>query len=380
MMRCSHVRRQLAIFRELTPAQQAEVRRHLAGCRACTAAWEAYRSQDVALAEWAAPTAALPPARDAWAQVRARVEAGQVAESPMRRRPALAVAMVALALLLSLGGALRVAADTLPGQTLYPLKRAAEQARLALTWTEAGRARYASEMAQERRCEVMRVVAERRSARVRWEAVLASAEGGEWIVDGLSLAVGPEQWPGDPPAAGTWLAVEAEAHDGYLVAEAVQVIAGPDTQGKGAGPGGPEDEQGAGELRRDRDRDNRPPAAGTPMPAATPTVTPYGTTPTATLPVTLTPTMAATRTPSGHGGESAGEAGQGLATPGATSSRATVMLGARATAAAATSEARGGTDGQGHTSDGSGADGGAGNSGASSGGEGTAGGGAGKKD
>jgi anti-sigma factor RsiW len=145
MMRCSHVRRQLAIFRELTPAQQAEVRRHLAGCRACTAAWEAYRSQDVALAEWAAPTAALPPARDAWAQVRARVEAGQVAESPMRRRPALAVAMVALALC-SRWAARCGASDTLPGQSLLS-PSAAEQARLASPG-RGGRARYASEMAK----------------------------------------------------------------------------------------------------------------------------------------------------------------------------------------------------------------------------------------
>jgi hypothetical protein len=237
MMRCSTVRRLLAVYDELNMAQQAEVRRHMAECRECTAAWEAYRHQDAVLT--GLPD--LAPARDGWARIRSRIETDGPAVGVRRRSPALVAAIWALVLLLSLGGTARVSAGALPGEGLYPVKRAAEQVRLALTLSEPARARYQAVLAAERRREVAQVVAEKRTAQLRWEAVFDGAEGGVWTVEGVQMAVGAQEWAGNPPAPGTLLSIEAHAQSGELVAQRVQVVARLE---RGL-TGGPDNEQGA---------------------------------------------------------------------------------------------------------------------------------------
>lgn len=72
------------------------------------------------------------------------------------RRPAMAVASLALAavLLLSMSGVVYAASDTLPGHPLYGVKRGVEQARLSLSLSDEGRIDLLHQFTQERLEEV----------------------------------------------------------------------------------------------------------------------------------------------------------------------------------------------------------------------------------
>ncbi|MDY7041581.1 MAG: DUF5667 domain-containing protein [Chloroflexota bacterium] len=103
--------------------------------------------------------------------------------------PRLRLAPVALALLLVLFGSgiwvSSAAADSLPGDAIYPVKRAAERVQMSLTFSEIGRVRLHIKFA-DRRLEEVQAILEQRGefdgatlAEVgdETEAALASAEG-----------------------------------------------------------------------------------------------------------------------------------------------------------------------------------------------------------
>ena len=73
-------------------------------------------------------------------------------------RWATAAVTIALVLLISGGGTAAAAAGSMPGDTLYPVKLATEQTRLAFTFTDLGKAEVYTELADKRVDEIIYLV------------------------------------------------------------------------------------------------------------------------------------------------------------------------------------------------------------------------------
>jgi hypothetical protein len=91
---------------------------------------------------------------------------GSLLES-WRLRGAAAAAVVLLAVMIGGGGMVRASGDTLPGETLYPVKRAAEEARLAFQFSDAGKAELHLAHAERRASEVSTLLAQGDTSRVQ---------------------------------------------------------------------------------------------------------------------------------------------------------------------------------------------------------------------
>ncbi len=221
-MRCQDVGQQLAVYRELNSSQRERLREHLAECSSCAATLAAYEAQDQMLA--ALP--ALSPSPQLAAAVRARTVAQRRAAGWVSWR--YVAVMVSLLLLFGTAwGTLRIAAEALPGDALYPVKQAAEQFRLALTLDLVARNHYQQQLAETRRKEVRALIQLRREARVEFQGDLAQTDDGVWLVDGLRVEVGAEVWAGAPPAIGSTVSVGAQAASGQLKAHRVRVLQPP---------------------------------------------------------------------------------------------------------------------------------------------------------
>ena len=91
-------------------------------------------------------------------QNRRAVGAAAFGSTPRFRRLALRFSSGLLALSLATGSAVVASANSLPGEVLYPVKRAAESARLALTLNAPSRAALRVSLASERINEIRRLV------------------------------------------------------------------------------------------------------------------------------------------------------------------------------------------------------------------------------
>lgn len=103
---------------------------------------------------------AVPPTRDGRGRhvlARSRRPARGARRRPMRGTPVLTSAAMALTLVLAGAGVL-ASTSALPGDTLYPVKRASETAGLALTFDDAGLARRHLDLASTRLAEVERLI------------------------------------------------------------------------------------------------------------------------------------------------------------------------------------------------------------------------------
>lgn len=219
------------------------------------------------------------------------------------RQPAWARAaamLLVVVLLFSFGrGAMTAAADALPGDALYPVKLAAEQARLLVTADEDQRAELREQFEQSRREEAAVVVQQHRAVQVQFSGVIESMVDGAWRIAGLAT---PVVVPGDAvmrgqPAVGAHVIILAYS-DGFGNLVARQVL----VQDAGMAPA----LTATPTITRPRPIQPpgiapvppAPPARWTPRPRLTPTWTPVIS---PTLTVTLTPTPSPTRTttPSG---------------------------------------------------------------------------------
>ena len=170
------------------------------------------------------PTAALARARQ---RVLAAVEPAPAAvpvkpkavPGPARRRwpawqelfprvlqPAWALALLVVVLLgLMTFGGVRVAAAALPGEPLYPLKRASETVGLLLTLDPAARAERLALLRERRLREIEAVLERGWQVQVDYEAPLIGREGAYWRVGPYLLEVSDTDLAQVP--AGTWLHV-----------------------------------------------------------------------------------------------------------------------------------------------------------------------------
>ncbi|MFQ5595497.1 MAG: DUF5667 domain-containing protein [Anaerolineae bacterium] len=150
---------------------------------------------------------------------------GQWLGTPAR---GLATAALLLALFLAAGGATVVAAaDSLPGDPLYGVKRTSERVRLALATDPAARAALHVRFNRERQAEAQTVAGMGRRAQLQFEGVLERRTDGTWIVDGIELTVEPGAVEGEPVVGSTVVVDVVSPGDGTLRAEHMTVHGGP---------------------------------------------------------------------------------------------------------------------------------------------------------
>ncbi|NLG51562.1 MAG: hypothetical protein GX552_15770 [Chloroflexi bacterium] len=181
---------------------------------------------------------------------------------------ALRLTMIALAVVLILGGGTvtAVSANALPGDTLYSIKRGAENLRLLLTTAPEAREQFESRLEAIRRDEVRAVIEEGRTVSVRFWGELTGLDNESWTVGGLRVLVQAETTIAGYPTAGAVVEVHALTQaDGTMLAQALIV----------------------------RDKEPTEPTIA-PSPTLLPTVAPS---PTPTLVPTSTPTLMPSPTP-----------------------------------------------------------------------------------
>ncbi len=146
----------------------------------------------------AAPRAVTVPARrrwPAWPDL-----------FPRMLRPAWALALLVVIFLgLVTFGGVRVAAAALPGEPLYPLKRASETVGLLLTLDPVAKAERLATLRERRLREIEAVLARGWEVQVDYEAPLIGREGTYWRVGPYLLEVSDADLAQVP--AGTWLRV-----------------------------------------------------------------------------------------------------------------------------------------------------------------------------
>lgn len=122
-----------------------------------------------------------------------------------------AIAVVVLVIAGSL--VVTAAADTLPGDPLYPVKRSWENARLTLTIDDTSRQALQSQFERRRREEVQAVLDLRRPVIVEFNGQVESLNDGIWQVDGLQVAVTADTQVVGVAAVGQRVEVRAQVQD-----------------------------------------------------------------------------------------------------------------------------------------------------------------------
>ncbi len=148
-----------------------------------------------------------------------------------RLHPSAAALALVLVLLLLGSGLVLAAAGTLPGDTLYPVKRATEQVRLLLTVNSTAREELQANLDAERLREVRQVLASGRQAQVEFKGALEAIEANWWHVAGLQVALHPDTEIEGQPALGVLVLVEGETQaGGLLVAHHLTALETPPSQ------------------------------------------------------------------------------------------------------------------------------------------------------
>ncbi|MCE5258189.1 MAG: DUF5667 domain-containing protein [Chloroflexi bacterium] len=116
-----------------------------------------------------------------------------------RRRLGWSALAIGLALVIMLSSTGYAAAQSLPGDTLYAVKRGYEQVRLGLTFNQEQKAAYQQSLWLTRQAEAQRVLQlGRQGVQVELEGVLEQDASGQWSVSGVpvTLDAGADWAPG----------------------------------------------------------------------------------------------------------------------------------------------------------------------------------------
>jgi hypothetical protein len=135
----------------------------------------------------------------------------------------LAVILLVLASALFFTGMGSVSA--LPGQTLYPVKRAVEQARLALASSDpAGKLLLEENFDGRRVDEVLRLAERGRGQRVNFAGFLSGGGGQPWMVEGILLDLTDAQQSAALSLAGSYVEVQGQVQpDGRVLVSELQL-------------------------------------------------------------------------------------------------------------------------------------------------------------
>lgn len=151
------------------------------------------------------------------AQARVRARMVEQLRAPRRSSPAyLRLALLAASLLITLAAVIGMAQASLPGDSLYGLKRLSEGA-LGLVTTD--------QFAARRQNEVRSLLALRRPAQVEFTGEIERIVGDQWTVDGLVVRVPAAVPIPQPVAVGEQVRVEADTTDGgELIARSLALL------------------------------------------------------------------------------------------------------------------------------------------------------------
>jgi len=110
------------------------------------------------------------------------------------RVPRLAMSFIALVivLMISFNGLIITSAKTLPGDTLYPVKRAAETVRLQLTNNVEKKHQIEVDYTQRRTEEVSELLQLKRTVQVSMEGTVQEMSPEIWVVSGIKVQISPE--------------------------------------------------------------------------------------------------------------------------------------------------------------------------------------------
>ena len=107
-------------------------------------------------------------------------------------RLALSLAAVLVVLVFSFNGLIVTSAKTLPGDTLYPIKRAAETVRLQLTNNIEMKQQIEADYNQQRTEEVLELLDLKRTEQISMEGKVQEISPELWVVSGIKIHVTPE--------------------------------------------------------------------------------------------------------------------------------------------------------------------------------------------
>jgi len=149
--------------------------------------------------------------------------------APARRALALLPRALSAALTFVLGfvagtyGVVAASAQSLPGDQLYGIKRAAEDVQLLLAATQA-QPQLEKQFADERIKEVEEVAAHGRAVMVEFEGRLQSVTGSRWVVSGITVIVTTGTRLEGEPALGAAVEVKgASQPDGTVLAHEIEI-------------------------------------------------------------------------------------------------------------------------------------------------------------
>ena len=132
---------------------------------------------------------------------------------------------VVLALVIGTYGVVSASAPSLPGDTLYGVKRTVEQVEMSLAPDPQTRAQLEEQFAVRRVDETRALTAQKREAQVEFRGLVESITGEQWSVAGMTVIVANGTRVNGSPAPGVWVEVSGATQlDGTVRALAVTVI------------------------------------------------------------------------------------------------------------------------------------------------------------
>jgi hypothetical protein len=117
-----------------------------------------------------------------------RIVNGFYSLSPLAARLVLVVAITGMLILFS-SGLVITSAKSLPGDSLYPVKRAVEDISIHLVPNSEVRGEYENNYSQQRVVEVKRLIELKRIQRISFEGILESTDSSNWIVSGIPVDI-----------------------------------------------------------------------------------------------------------------------------------------------------------------------------------------------
>jgi hypothetical protein len=119
-----------------------------------------------------------------------------------------------------------LAADTLPGDWLYGIKRLSEQTQLLVTFSNADKVELLTEFNRRRLTEIEQLIQQKRAAVVEFEGLLESRGQNLWIVEGHTIILPDDALVEGNPAEGSRVKVIGLLRtNGALVADTIQLRA-----------------------------------------------------------------------------------------------------------------------------------------------------------
>jgi hypothetical protein len=136
------------------------------------------------------------------------------------RRSTVVVALVAVLLVTLLGGGtIAASANSLPGDSLYAVKRMTEEFQLVLTLDRQAKAQLVQELDQRRREEAKAVATRHRVAEMSFRGRVERVSSSSWTISGVQVSISPETVVEGPAEAGALVRVDVRSlSDGTLSA------------------------------------------------------------------------------------------------------------------------------------------------------------------